>query len=49
MISQSIIVKLEEGDTVWVELHRGAIKGGGETTFTSFLGIKVADINHNEI
>ena len=41
MVGQAFIHWLEEGDQVRVKLHSGAIKGGGLTTFTSFLGLKL--------
>ena len=33
MVSQSMIHNLAKGDEVWVNLHRGGLKGGS-TTFT---------------
>lgn len=42
MIGQSMIHKLELGDVVKVRLHSGTLKGGGEATFTSFLGMLVS-------
>ncbi len=39
MLGQSLIHKLEEGDRVQVRLHKGALKGGDTTTYTSFVGV----------
>ncbi|TRY68593.1 hypothetical protein TCAL_06932 [Tigriopus californicus] len=50
MIGQSMIHRLELGDIVKVRLHSGTLKGGGEATFTSFLGMLVAAAeNDNEM
>ena len=43
MVSQSMIQTLERGDEVFVTLHSGSLKGGGRTTFTSFVGIMVGE------
>ncbi|CAM6054436.1 unnamed protein product [Sphagnum tenellum] len=49
MIGQSFIHTLRQGDEVCVRLHKGAIKGGGDTTFTSFLGMMISPAKENEI
>ena len=43
MVSQSVMVPMENGDQFYVLLHEGALKGGGIShTFTSLNGHKIA-------
>ena len=49
MLGQSAIKTLQKGDQVRVWLHSGALKGGGEAVFTSFIGLKVDDQPRNEL
>ena len=48
MISQSFIYKMEQGDTMAVKLHEGALKGGGSHIYTSFLGMKIGGNPNNQ-
>lgn len=50
VISQAVIQKLSVGDVVYVQLHRGKLKGHGSgPVYTSFLGTKVGGLEPNEI
>ena len=51
MLGQSVVVRLMEGEEALVRLHGGALKGGGEATYTSFVGFRLAPVQpeDNEI
>ena len=50
-ISTSVMQFLKAGDQVWVQLHRGKLKGhgAGSQVYTSFLGHLVGTQKNNEI
>ncbi len=48
MLSQSVVRRLRRGDRVSVRLHSGALKGGGQATYTSFVGLKLGNDDEGE-